>query len=183
MPTQSSQASPLSLGWSLGEGRKERQGEVGQEGGVCVQAVVGEGTNRHPIFSKMKRQKLHFPLLSLSCFSFRSKKDTELRNDLSAGLGTRVRGGYSSLPWPSFVPHFVRKKNVWMQWLGDHLQSRMAGSGGSTRAAWVVTVPGEAPGQGDVMCGCCYGQPGPPRKMPPGIQGENPAPLCRPSAE
>lgn len=56
MPTQSSQASQLSLGWSLGEGRKERRGEVGQEGGVCVQVVVGEGTNRHPFFSKMKRQ-------------------------------------------------------------------------------------------------------------------------------
>lgn len=147
--------------------REEREAERGRAGRWLVRGLTDT-----PFFSKMKRQECLFPLLSPSYFSFRSKKGTELRNDLSARLG------YSSLPWPSFALCFVRKRNVWLQWFGDHLQSRMAGSSGSTRAAWVVTVPGETPGQGDVMCGCCYGQPSPLRKMPPGIRGENPAPLC-----
>ena len=36
-----SHVSQISPGWSLEEGRGDRQGEEGQEGGACVQEVVG----------------------------------------------------------------------------------------------------------------------------------------------
>lgn len=60
------------------------------------------------------------------------------------------------MPWFSFGLHFMRKRNVWMQKEAQELGtiSPQEWQGGSTRAAWVVSGPGEAPGQRDATCGC-----------------------------
>lgn len=162
---------------SLEEGREERQGEAGRKVVAVSRRRWGEGTNRHSLLPKGKDgASLPCPFLSPL-----QPEGKELRNGVSAGLATRVRGGYTSSPWPPCALHLVRKRNVGAKGSTEVWGPSLLQRGREKwfpRAAGVATVLGETPGHEGVMCGCHFGRSHPLPKVPPGTPGgTQPLPL------